>query len=488
MLNNNKISRITHLLIYLICSLVYSFSLDYSFLDDGLRHISFAKNSEIMISWGNVYPLSLFSSYDPWFGWHYLLSIILKIIPYEYIHIFVNTIVFFFLMVLIDLYIRKYSKYNFSTLLYIIVFIITMVTSFRYVMLRPDLLSGFYIMSLLLLRNKFRWTFIITLIYIPFYYLFFMYTGSIALVFLIQKKFKAFSGVLIGSIIGLVFHLLYDLNGYLDTVINILTDQRLRMGLAVKEGMPIFDFLVGVNYYILLPIFLGGSFLVILFKYNYFKSNTLSLFLLITSLLWINQHRYFHLFLPLIIVWLFIFIVNLNKKELLYLIRKYITLGKRYFNYSKDKKLFYMISIPYSILMLSIIFSSQSVNKVIEEGKYFTNKSFNYKTILSNKMEADMFIAHYHNPTLKLIPSCSIGWFKEGDIRMKKLYVKLQNINGTMKEEELKELILYTKTDYYLHYFGTSHKFNFEKLRILGIIPIEIDSKKVLFKINKEYK
>ena len=138
--------------------------------------------------------------------------------------------------------------------------------------------------------------------------------------------------------------------------------------------------------------------------------------------------------------------------------------------------------------MLSYIFSSQSLNKTVQEGKYFLNSEFNNKTILSNKMHTDMFKAHYYNASLKLIPSCSIGWFDNSNKRMKELYVKLQNIKGDISEKELKELIDYTNSDYYLHYLGTSHKLDFKKLYSIGIIPLEIDSKKILFKIDKEKK
>ncbi len=49
-------------------------------IDDGLRHISFAANNEIAISWGgNVFPNSLFTSYDPWYLWHIVLEFLLRI-------------------------------------------------------------------------------------------------------------------------------------------------------------------------------------------------------------------------------------------------------------------------------------------------------------------------------------------------------------------------------------------------------------------------
>ncbi len=486
MINKTFFSPFMHYLIYFFSAVVFSFFIGLSAPDDGLRHIVFAANPDIMKSWGNMYPFSLFGEYDPWFMWHEFLSIVLKVVSIDKLPIVVNLISLFVLMCLIHEFIIRNSKYNFASLIYIIVFIITLLTSYRYLMIRPDLLSGLYIMTALLLANKFRYIFILTLFYIPFYYLFFLYVGSVGLVYLIQKKLRAFLGVFISSILGLIFHLTYDFEGYISTVINILTDQKLRMGLAVSEGLPIFDFLNGVNYYLLVVIFLITSFFIIKYKYKYFKKNSIALFLLITSVLWLNQARYYHLFLPLIFVFIFVQITNMNKKRFFYLIRKYFIIITRYFNFSKNKKLFYFIAIPYSIFMLAYMFSWHSLDKSIKNGEYFTKKEFTNKTILSNKMDPDMFKAHYYNPTLKLIPSCSIGWFENKNPKMKELYVKLQDSNKTFTEEELKKLIDYTNTDYYIHYIrNRKQKLSFDKLTSLGIIPIEINQKKILFKVKK---
>lgn len=474
-----------HYFIYFICAFSYSYALDISFPDDGLRHISFSSNIDIMKSWGNVYPYSLFGDYDPWYGWHFLLSTLLKVISYETIHIYINTFSLFFLMILSDANIRKYVKYDFSSLLYIIVFILTMLTSYRYVMLRPDMLSGLYIMGGLLLMNRFKSIFILTLLYIPFYYLFFIYTGSLGLVYLVQKKLKLFFGVLTASIIGLFFHIIYDYEGYTTTVFNILNDQNLRMGLAVKEGVPIFSFLEGFSYIILLPFFFITSAIIIWKNYTFFSKNSLALFLLITSILWINQYRYYHLFFPIICIYIFVIVINLDKKVLFYNSRKILLILKRYFNFSKNKKLFYIVTIPYSIIMLSYIFSSQSLTKEIEKGRFFKEEIYTNKTILSNKMDKDMFIAHYFNPTIKLIPSCSIGWFENKDKEMKDIYVRLMSLEKTVSEKDLKKIIDYTHSDFYIHYLNSKQKFNFEKLTSLGIIAKEIDSKKILFEIKK---
>lgn len=86
-------------------------------------------------------------------------------------------------------------------------------------------------------------TFVLTLVYGPFYYLFFIYTGSMGLVYIVKKRVEIFIRYFLGSVIVLLIFLFTNFNGYKDTVINILTDQSLRMGLKVGgEGEPLFAF------------------------------------------------------------------------------------------------------------------------------------------------------------------------------------------------------------------------------------------------------
>ena len=476
----------THYLIYFLCAIYFSLSIDISMPDDGLRHISFAQNIDIMKSWGDVFPYSLFSNYDPWFGWHNFLSFFLNFISVDLIHIFINIMSLFLLMVFLDQLIKIQVRYKLDSFVYIIVFIIVILTSYRYVMIRPDLLSGLFVMAALLLRNKFIYMFLLTILYGPFYYLFFLYTGSLGLVFLIQQKWKNFFAILFASIIILGFFLIHDMKGYLETIYFILNDQTLRMGLAVKEGQPIFEVLSYLDYYILLPVFLGISFFVIYKNYEYFKNNALASFLLITSILWINQYRYFHLFMPIIFVYAFSLIMNINKKHFFYILRKYQLGLKKYFSYSKNKKLFYIIAIPYSIVMLGYIYSFQSVNNKVEKGKVFQNKIYDNKIILSNKMDAEMFSALYYNPKIKTIPSCSIGWFNHENKDMKKLYIKMNGPYG-LNEEELSSLIENVNADFYFHYTKTSTKnLNISKLEKLGIIAKTILKDKIVFEIRKQ--
>ena len=474
-----------HIIILLVSAVIFAIALDIRMIDDGLRHIAFAANKDVMISWAEVFPHSLFTEYDPWLLWHKFLELLLEFVPYDSVHIVVNSLALFALMVLIHNYIIKEVNYDFSSLIYIIVFVITLQVSYRYTIMRPDLLSGLFIMMALLLKNRFIPIFILTIFYGPFYYLFFMYTGSLGLVYMVQKKWRSFLGLFIASLIVGIYFLIQDGQEYINVVINILTDQKLRMGLQVGEGKPIFKILTDVNYYILLLLFLGGAASIIYWKYSYFKSNAMATFLLITSILWVNQYRYYQLFLPIITIYLFSVFVNMDKKLFIKLIRKYFILTKRNFSYAKKRYIFYVIAIPYSIAMFAFVFKTYSANEVVQETQFFKNEKYKNKTIMFNAMISDKYKALYYNPTIRFVPSCSIGWFDDSNAAMKDIYVRMQKEAG-ISEEELSSLIKYVNADFYIHYFTSKKQIlNFDKLKKLGIIPEEIYHNRIIFKIKK---
>lgn len=474
-----------HYTIYFITSFLFAYFIDISMIDDGLRHLSFAQNQELMKNWGEVFPYSLFGEYDPWFMWHKLLSIFIFLFSYESAHIYVNTSSLFLLLVLVDLHLRKSLERDYKAFFYIFAISIVYLSSYRYLIIRPDLLSGLFVLAALLFKNRFLPIFILTMLYAPFYYLFFLYTGSIGLTYLIQKKLKAFFGVFVASVFSLLFHLFYDLEGYIDTVINILNDQNLRMGLEVIEGEPLFSILSNLNYFILLPIFFLGSFYLIYKKYSYFKKNTLALFLLITSILWLNQVRYYDLFLSLISIYIFSIILHVNQKGVLIGFRRYFIFLKKYLLFASNKKLFYLIALPYTIIILAYSLSNSSYNEEVEKVKtLFLNKAFDNKTVLMNKLHADIYKALYYNPRIKFVPSCSIGWF-DNNAKIKDIYIRMQKEDG-IKEDELKQLIDYVKADIYIHYLTNKKQtMSFEKLKEFGIIPKLIYHDKIIFKVNK---
>ena len=475
-----------HLMIYLISSILFAYYLDVSMLDDGLRHISFANNIEIMHNWGEVFPNSLFGSYDPWYLWHKFLQIAIEISSYEKVHILINSIVLFLLLLLVDVHFRDKIKYDYASLTYIIVLSIVYLSCHRYIMVRPDLLSGLYVIFMLTQKNRFILPLFITLFYGPFYYLFFIYTGSIGLTYIIQRDWRSLFGTFLGSIIVLIIYLFTDKNGYIQTIINILNDQNLRMGLEVSEGTPLFSIFDNLSYYILLPLFLICSFCVIYWKYEYFRKNSVATFLVITSILWVNQIRYYILFLPLIVLFLTILILNLDKKLFFYRVRKILFFIKKYVSYSKKVKIFYIIAIPYTIFALSYAFIGKSKNESLEKGRFYSQKEFSNKTILFNSLHIDIYKALYFNPTIKTVPSCSIGWFDDKNKKMKDIYIRMQKDDG-ISENELRELIDYVDADIYIHYLRNNNQIlNFEKLKKLGILPLKIYKNRIIFEIEKK--
>lgn len=487
MKNNTYFPMYIHLIILFVAAFIFAYVLDVTMQDDGLRHISFSANIDIMKSWGDVFPHSLFTQYDQWLVWHKLLELLLIFIPYDSVHIFINTFSLFALMFLLYKYINEEIKYDFSSLTYIIVFSITLITSYRYLTVRPDLLSGLFVFFAILHRNKFLPIFLLTILYAPFYYLFFLYTGSMGLVYMVQKKWRSFFGLFLGSLLIGIGFLLHDFEGYVNTVKYILTDQSLRMGLEVGEGQPLFSILSHLNYFILLPIFLLVSIGFIYYKYSYFKENTLATFLLITSILWMNQTRFFQIFLPLIVVYMFCVFVNSNKKAIARFIRRYYIIGKKYFSYSKNVPIFYIIIIPYCIGAFAYAFyTTNPYNKVLATGELFKDKKFDNKRILLNRMNIDIYKGLYFNPSTKFIPSCSVGWFEDKDPAMKDIYIRMQEKEG-ISEIELSKLIKYVDADIYIHYLVNEKQvLNFSKLTQLGIIAEFIYENRIIFKINKD--
>lgn len=248
--------------------------------------------------------------------------------------------------------------------------------------------------------------------------------------------------------------------------------------------MPLFKFLTNINSKLLLVVFVLIVSIILYYKYSFFKERTLELFILISSILWLNQGRFFYLFLPIIIIVVFSYIIDCDKKKFFNQVRKYLIFTKKYINYSSKVKLFYFIVIPYSIFMFAYGFSTYTYKNELIDGKLFQAEEFNNKTILLNRMNVDIYKALYFNPTLHFVPSCGIGWFDNSDKQMKDLYVKLQKKG--LNEEELYTFIKYVNADFYIHYSGNEEQIlDFKKLENYGIIAQKINKNRIIFSIDK---
>jgi len=452
--------------------------------DDGLRHIAFAAHSDVMKSWGDVFPHSLFmKDYDPWFIWHEILRVYLHFFSYSSLHVAINTSSLFLLMILLDALLTKYSKLEFGTLGIIIILSITLLASSRYVNVRPDLLSGIYLMAALLLTKRWVLLFLLTLLYSPSYYLFFLYTGSMGLVYLTLKEHKAFFAVFIASSIGLFFHLYTGGDNFIKTIIYVLTDQSLRMGLEVNEGIALFDFLKIFNYYVLVLLFAIVISFIVYKNYEYFKKQPLALLLLITSILWITQVRYYFLLLPLMILYFVIeikpIISNVFSRKIIYYIYKVSHILKL----ASRQGTFYVIAISYTSFMLGYSMRNDSSYKNLENKEFYKNKMFNNKTVLLSGMTSDIYYGLYQNPSIKFVPSCAIGWFEDNK-KIKDIYIRMMKKDG-INELELKELLDYVGADYYIHMFGANKQIlSLDELKNIGLTPLSIIDNKMLFKYN----
>lgn len=126
------------------------------------------------------------------------------------------------------------------------------------------------------------------------------------------------------------------------------------------------------------------------------------------------------------------------------------------------------------------------LSKKLTKDKFFESSEFNNKTILLNNMSSAIYTSLYYNPTIKIIPSCSIGWFEDTNKNMKDIYIRMQKQNG-ISEEELWKLINFTHADIYIHYLkNEKQELNFKKLEQYGIIPYKIFQNFIIFNILKK--
>ena len=466
---------------YLFAALLFAYFSGLSVPDDGLRHIAFAAHPEIMHSWGEVFPHSLFfKEYDPWFVWHKILSFYLHIFPYHSVHIAINTTVLFIFMLLLDRLLLEFSSFKPSPLFIFIILSIALTSTFKYINVRPDLLSGLFLMTALLLRKKIFFLLLLTILYTPTYYLFFLYTGSIGLLFIATKNYKALVAVFLGSLVGLFFHLYFGGEFYLDTIKYLLTDQTLREGLKVGEGTPFFAILGALNYYVLVLLAWSISFFIIYRYQAYFKKQQLATLILVMSPLWLAQSRYALLLQPIFFLYLFIESKNI--------IRLFLSRGVQYYIFhfvhilktNQYKTIFLIPALLYTIFMYGYIMRENDCTPTLKEKEFYQNKKFNNKTILLNNFTTDIYYGLYLNPSIKFIPSCSVGWFDHNK-SMKDIYIRMMKDKG-ISEEELNQLLEYTGATYYFHFLSNSKQvLSLKKLKEFDIKPLLILNDKILF-------
>lgn len=422
-------------------------------LDDGWRHLSMAFNQEQLGSWGEVFIHSLYKEYDPWFMWHKLLFLIGTITSEEKVHILINGFVYAALSSWFFIVLKKYSKFNLFFILLFSFLLPIMCT--RYFSLRPDILSGLFLLYFMLIEKKYLMV-LLSLLYMPFYYVFWFYFGYIGILKLFLKKYKDFIILFILGLIGLTFHLSYDFQGYIDITKNVLQNDTLLQGYAVGESKPFLIPLEIKNYM--------GSTLLLLFLlllsylfYQVFKpkNRILELLILFMPLIFL-QARFYALLFPLISVYILIlahkFYSIMYENSLIYAITQVIEMIKNrsYFgNISKKSLKFVSYLIVISVLLLTflgkITFYKKFQNE-INNIKFIKENEFKNKKILFSTMESSLYISMYKNPHAKYIPSCSLGWIDYKDKELKNIYFKLVT-NGSISQKDFFKFLDFNKID-----------------------------------------
>jgi len=481
-------SLYVRLLFYFFAATLFAYFGGLSFSDDGLRHIAFAAHKEIMHSWADVFPHSLFfKEYDPWWPWHGILRFYLSFFSYSTVHIAINTSVYFLLFALIDRLLVREGGFKENYLIVILVLVTVLFSDIKYVNLRPDLLSGLFLMAGLLLRKNFWGLLLLSALYGSSYYLFFLYTGALALTYLLIGERKSFTGIVVGSLVALLVHLYVGGEYFLKTVLYLLEDQSLREDLEVNEGKPLFGFLGGINYFVLVTFLLG---LVVLLAYRfsrYFKKRPLALLLLVTSPLWMAQARYYYLLKPLFFL---LFVMEFQTLSQLFLSRKVRYFFMRLIHILKNlqkKNILTTLLLLYTAVVLGTVNMGSDNSKTLQQDAFYKQKRFDGKTILLNGLSAEIYFALYLNPTLHFVPSCSIGWF-ENNKKMKKLYIEMQKESG-IDEAQTAKLAHYVGASYYIHIMhNPKSNLSFSKMKKEGLVPVEILHDRVIFKVIKEQK
>lgn len=454
---------------FLVSSSIIASLMNYTMYDDGWRHLAMALHPDDVKSWGEIYPYSLYGTYDPWWLWHKFLSFFSNYFPVPKIHIVVNSLVYSALSFWYFLVIKKFTKYKNITIIIFAIFLPLLLP--RYFYLRPDLLSGIFCIYFILTNNKIFLS-ILSVIYAPFYYLFWFYFGYIGYVHLILKEYKKVLILIIIGILGLSFHLYYDFDSYIKMIQNVFNNDSLLIKYSVSESKPVFIPLsiknsLGSSLLLLMLI----SISLIMYKIANPKNKLIKVMILLLPLFLI-QHRFYELLRPIYHVFLlYIFFLSFEH------IKKYgfDSFFKLLLDYIKEKSYifeiytklrFYIIPFIIIIFFLLILFAriekSNTLENNIKNLSFIQNEEFNNKLILFTTMNSTGYISLYLNPKAKFIPSCSLGWvtYNKED---KEAYLKLITNDKRLSFKDFVKIIKLNNPDYIIIDAVQSKNLNFSQ-------------------------
>jgi|GEM_PF-3503302 len=440
--------------IFFILGYYISSLMGYTMYDDGWRHLAMAFYQDEIGSWGELFIHSLYKDYDPWFIWHNLIRFLASITSNESVHIIINGFIYASLSSWFYIVFKRYSQFN----LYMILFlsIVLPILNYRYFFLRPDVISGLFLLYFMLIQKRYL-IILISLLYIPFYYVFWFYFGYLGILKLFLKKYKDLILLICLCIIGFIFHLSYNMDGFIDITKNVLNNDVLLQGNSVGESKPMFLPLEIKNS-------LGSTFLLItLLAISYLfyivfkpKDRVLELLILFMPLI-ILQVRFYALLYPLILAYgsilIYKFSTIIYENGLTYAINLVINFIKErsYFGDIPKKyiKLLFVITVCgiLSFSFIEKIISYKKYQKDIKNLDFILADEFKNKRILFSSMNTSLYISIYKNPTAKYLPSCSLGWVDYKDEDLKNTYFKLLTNKKTIEIDEFSKFLEFNKID-----------------------------------------
>lgn len=492
-MKQKTIINIYYYIIFLISSAIIVSFIGITMPDDGWRHLAMALYPEQIKSWGEVYPHTLYNDYDPWFMWHNLLSSIHNFVETGYIHIVVNSLIYSFLSFWYYLAFNKFTKLS---IVFIIIFSVGLpLLTMRYFFLRPDALSGLFILYFLILRNKILLT-IISCLYAPYYYVFWFHMGYLIYVQSVLKEYKNILILIFAILFGFSFYAYIDFKGFIEISTNVLNNDTLTGKYSVGESNSYlfstsFVNLIGSSKLLVLMIIISLLFIYV------FKPKTLltKIFILYFPLM-ILQFRFLHLLQPIFYLYLISIIYNnyrmIKLKGIIYFINniKLFIQNRTYFGnltYNGFKTILIITLILFfTLTYLKVKSSSTSLERHFKTMTFLNEKEFRNKKILFSTMSTETYMALFINPTGKYVPSCSLGWVKY-DEKDKKTYFNLL-INN--EEISMKDFFIFLKLnspDYFIINTASTSNLIFTEFEIMnnGYSFYKIINSKLIFRKNK---
>lgn len=453
--NNPLLNTSLHVILLIAFAFVVTYSYGFTMLDDGWRHLTMAFHQETMQSWGNLFINSLYKEYDPWFLWHKLLNSLDFFVAREHIPTLINTFSYSFISIWTYILLKK----NSSLPLYFILILAAGIPLFciRYYSVRPDLLSGLFILSAILIRNN-KWPLVvISLIYFPFYYVFWFFFGYLGFVKLILKEYKEVAILFCMTLTGFAFHLWVDFDGYVQIMQYVLNNDTLINGYSVGESKTFFIPQSIKDFTGSTPMLLFFMVLSILFLNIFKPKNRLYQYLILFMPIIILQIRFYQLLQPLILVCFVLgvhqFIIHSHQTSIGQTIQKI-------FDFFKAKTLFGDLSSKgrqLTLLFIVLLFfgTRYSINyqgyqfeqSKTEAALFFQSDEYKDKRIFLSFMGGLMQRAIFFNPSGHYMPNCSLGWVDlPKDIR--EIYFKIYQGDEKVPFEEFSKFIKYNNFDY----------------------------------------